>query len=91
MEIVLIILLLIALVIAIIFDTIRISQYVSYRKALDKALIELEIRRINSAYDQYQEDEPPVSFGEYLLDWMKDYRKKQTNILNDINSKRYGR
>lgn len=76
MEITLILLLIIALVIAIVFDAIRIGQYVSHRKALDKALVELEIRRINSAYDQYQEDDPPVSFGEYLLDWMKCYRKK---------------
>ena len=67
-------LLFIALIIAIVFDAIRIGQYVSYRKALDKALVELEVRRINSAYSQYQEDEPPISFGEYLLDWMKDYR-----------------
>lgn len=69
-------LLIIALAIAIFFDAIRIYQYISLRKALDDAFVELEIRRINSAYDQYQEDDPPVSFGEYLIDWMKDYRKK---------------
>ena len=73
---ILIILLIVALVIATIFDAIRIFQYVSYRKTLDKALVELEIRRINSAYDQNQEDDPPVSFGEYLLDYLKSHTDK---------------
>lgn len=70
-------LLIIALVIAIIFDAIRIMQYISFRKTIDKVNEELGIRRVNSAYRQYQEDNPPISFGEYLNDWMKSYRNKK--------------
>lgn len=69
-------LLIIALVIAIFLDFIRIKQYIAYRKAIDKANEELTIYRVNSAYTQYQEDDPPVTFGEYLIDWIKPYRKE---------------
>lgn len=74
---ILVILLIIALVIAIFLDIIRIMQYIRFRKSIDKANEELGIRRVNSAYRQYQEDDPPVSFGEYLTDWMKSYRNKE--------------
>lgn len=68
------ILLIIALVIAIFLDFIRIGQYISYRKTLDKVNEELTINRINEAVEEYKEDGEECSFGEYLVDWLKAKR-----------------
>lgn len=69
---ILVILLIISLVIGIVFDAIRIRQYATYRKSLDKSFRELTIRRINTAYWQYHENDTSVTFGEYLIDYMEE-------------------
>lgn len=72
-------LLIIALVIAIVFDAIRIMQYISFRKTIDKVNEELAIKRINEALNIYTEDmlkeRTTLDFGEYFIEWSKKYNK----------------
>ena len=69
-------LLIIALFIAIIFDCIRIAQYIAMRKSLDPKTKEKIAENIDMVYDDWVSiEEPEESFGHYCVKHLKDVKE----------------